>query len=176
MFADLHLHTTFSDGTYSPEELVAHAQRQGLDALALTDHDTVEGCARTAVACKQAGIEFIPGTELTAEVDDRELHLLGYFIDTAHPSLLVDMAKFQAVRQNRIREIVARINELGIPLDAGAVFALANCRSPGRPHVGRALVEGDFARTWTKPSSDSSKKIGPHGCPNSKSQPAMPSL
>ena len=168
MFADLHLHTTFSDGTYSPEELVAHAQRQGLDALALTDHDTVEGCARTAVACKQAGIEFIPGTELTAEVDDRELHLLGYFIDTAHPSLLVDMAKFQAVRQNRIREIVARINELGIPLDAGAVFALANCRSPGRPHVGRALVEGGFCANMDEAFERFLKKNRPAWVPKFK--------
>jgi len=168
MFADLHLHTTFSDGTYSPEELVAHAQRQGLDALALTDHDTVEGCARTAVACKQAGIEFIPGTELTAEVDGRELHLLGYFIDTAHPPLLVDMAKFQAVRQNRIREIVARINELGIPLDAEAVFALANCRSPGRPHVGRALVEGGFCPSMDEAFDRFLKKNRPAWVPKFK--------
>ena len=168
MFADLHLHTTFSDGTYSPEELVGHAQRQGLDALALTDHDTVEGCARTAVACKQAGIEFIPGTELTAEVDDRELHLLGYFIDTAHPPLLVAMAKFQAVRQNRIREIVARINELGIPLDAGAVFALANCRSPGRPHVGRALVQGGFCANMDEAFERFLKKNRPAWVPKFK--------
>jgi predicted metal-dependent phosphoesterase TrpH len=168
MFADLHLHTTFSDGTYSPEELVGHAQRQGLDALALTDHDTVEGCARTAVACEQAGIEFIPGTELTAEVDGRELHLLGYFIDTAHPPLLVDMAKFQAVRQNRIREIVARINELGIPLDAGAVFALANCRSPGRPHVGRALVEGGFCANMDEAFERFLKKNRPAWVPKFK--------
>jgi predicted metal-dependent phosphoesterase TrpH len=66
MFADLHLHTNFSDGTYSPEDLVAQAQRHGLAAIALTDHDSVEGCPRTAVACAAAGIEFIVGTELTA--------------------------------------------------------------------------------------------------------------
>ena len=168
MFADLHLHTNFSDGTYSPEELVGHAQRQGLDALALTDHDTVEGCARTAVACKQAGIEFIPGTELTAEVDGRELHLLGYFIDTAHPPLLVEMAKFQTVRQNRIREIVARINELGIPLDAEAVFALANCRSPGRPHVGRTLVEAGFCASMDEAFDRFLKKNRPAWVPKFK--------
>ena len=83
-FADFHLHTHFSDGTFTPEELVVQAQQAWLcGAWRLTDHDTVEGCARMAAACEAAGIEFIPGTELTAEHDDTEVHLLGYFLDTA---------------------------------------------------------------------------------------------
>jgi len=142
MFADLHLHTHFSDGTYTPEELVAQGQRHGLAVLALTDHDTVEGCAPMAALCQPAGIEFVPGTELTAEEGGNELHILGYFLDTGNVKLLAEIAKFQAVRQNRIREMVARLNELKIPLRAEAVFELANCRSPGRPHVARALVQG----------------------------------
>jgi predicted metal-dependent phosphoesterase TrpH len=140
-YADLHLHTHFSDGTFSPEELVGHAQRHGIAALALTDHDTVEGCPRCGAACGQAGIEFIPGTELTAEQDGNELHILGYFIDTQNPKLLVDVAQFQNVRQNRIREMVARLQAHQVPLEAEAVFALAKCRAPGRPHVARALVQ-----------------------------------
>jgi len=130
MFADLHLHTSFSDGTYSPEELAAQAQRHGLGAIALTDHDSVEGCARAARACQAAGIEFIPGTELTAEQDGHELHFLGYFIETHNPRLLTEIARFQAVRQNRIREMVARLNRLKVPLAAERVFALANCSGP----------------------------------------------
>lgn len=141
MFADLHLHTQFSDGTYSPEEVAGWGKKFGFTALALTDHDTVEGCARMAAACDAAGIEFIPGTELTAEQAGNELHILGYFLDTQNPKLLTEIAKFQAVRQNRIREMVARLNELNVPLAADAVFALANCSSPGRPHVARALVK-----------------------------------
>ena len=144
MFADLHLHTSFSDGTYSPEELAAHGHRVGLSAMALTDHDTVEGCARMEIACRAAGIEFIPGTELTAELKGHELHLLGYCLDLDNQKLLAEMARFQLVRQNRIREMVARLNQLGVPLQAEAVFALANCRSPGRPHVARALVQAGF--------------------------------
>src|SRR3974377_2067103 len=101
-FADLHLHTQFSDGTYSPEELVTHAQEFGLGAIALTDHDTVEGCPRAARACAAAGIEFIPGTELTAEQDGNELHILGYSVDVHDPRFLGEMAKFQSVRQNTI--------------------------------------------------------------------------
>ena len=88
-----------------------------------------------------AGIEFIPGTELTAELGDTEVHLLGYFLDTHNEKLLTEIAKFQIVRQNRIHEMVAAINKLGVPLKAETVFALANCKSPGRPHVARALVK-----------------------------------
>ena len=140
MFADLHLHTNFSDGTYSPEELVGHAKRHGFSAIAVTDHDTFEGCSRAAKACARAGIEFIPGAELTAEQDGNELHILGYCLDAENPTLADEIGKFQHVRQNRIREIVTRLNEKQVPLDVEAVFRLANCRAPGRPHVARALV------------------------------------
>ena len=141
MFADLHLHTFFSDGTFTPEELVARASQIGFRAIALTDHDTLEGCARAAAACAAAQMEFIPGTELTAEHADVEVHILAYLVDTQNKVLLARIAEFQAVRQERIREMVAALNQQGIPLKAEAVFALANCKSPGRPHVARALVK-----------------------------------
>jgi len=147
LFADLHLHTLFSDGTFSPEELARRGAQAGLAAMALTDHDTVEGCARMAGACRTLGIEFITGTELTAEFEGHEVHLLGYFIDTQQPRLLDEIKKFQAVRQERVLEMVSRINKLGLPLRAETVFALANCQSPGRPHVGRALVQEGFCAT-----------------------------
>jgi predicted metal-dependent phosphoesterase TrpH len=101
----------------------------------------VEGCAPTAEECARAGIEFIPGTELTAEQGGHEIHILGYCLDTLDPKLLAEIGKFQAVRQNRVREMVARLNKLDVPLRAEKVFELANCRAPGRPHVARALVE-----------------------------------
>jgi hypothetical protein len=108
--------------------------------MALTDHDTVEGCELTASECVTAGIEFIAGTELTAEQEGKEIHLLGYCVDIHNPRLLAEIGTFQSVRQDRIREMVARLNQIEVPLDTEAVFALANCRSPGRPHVARALV------------------------------------
>jgi len=140
-YADLHLHTFFSDGTFTPEELVERASTLGFAAIALTDHDTVEGCASAAAACAAANIEFISGTELTAEHADTEVHILAYFVNTQNQALLARIAGFQSVRQNRIREMVAALNNLGIPLKAESVFALANCKSPGRPHVARALVK-----------------------------------
>ncbi len=140
-FADLHLHTQFSDGTFTPEELVLRAQNVGLACIALTDHDSVEGCARAAAACAAVRMEFIPGSELTAEHEDTEVHVLGYFLDTHNKVLLEKIGKFQAVRQSRIHEMCAALNKLGIPLKAETVFALANCQSPGRPHVARALVK-----------------------------------
>jgi 3',5'-nucleoside bisphosphate phosphatase len=144
MFADLHLHTHFSDGTWTPEGLAAAAKNTGLHCFALTDHDSVEGCPRAAGAAAAAGLDFIPGTELTAEQDGHEIHILGYLFDITDERLLREMARFQEVRQNRIREMVALLNKRNIPLEADAVFALANCSAPGRPHVARALVAGGF--------------------------------
>ena len=167
-FADLHLHTQFSDGTFSPEELVAQARLHDLAAVALTDHDTVEGCDRAAVASRAAGIEFIPGTELTAEQDGHELHILGYFIDTQSPRLLSEIAHFQAVRQNRIREMVARLQALRVPLEAQSVFALANCRSPGRPHVARALVKAGLCANLDEAFERFLKKNRPAWVPKFK--------
>src|SRR5262245_28717506 len=168
MFADLHLHTIFSDGTYTPEVLTAEAKKAGLAAVALTDHDTVEGCERMRIACRDAGIEFIPASELTAEVDGAELHLLGYFLDTKNPRLLAELSKFQAVRQDRIREMTGKLNGLGIPLAADTVFALAACRSPGRPHVARALVQEGFCGSLDEAFERFLKKDRPAWVPKFK--------
>jgi predicted metal-dependent phosphoesterase TrpH len=167
-FADLHLHTHFSDGTFSPEELTGHGARLGIAALAVTDHDSVEGCGRMTAACAAAGIEFIPGTELTAEINDTELHLLGYFLDAQNEKLLSEIAKFQIVRQNRIHEMVACLNKLGVPLEVKTVFALANCKSPGRPHVARALVKAGLVASLDEVFERFLKKGRPAWVPKAK--------
>src|SRR6185503_8714713 len=167
-YADLHLHTYFSDGTYSPEELTAEARRCGMRAVALTDHDTMEGCPRMAAACQAADIEFVPASELTAELDEIELHLIGYFLDPENELLRQELAKFQEVRQQRIREMARRINQLGVPLPEESVFALANCRSPGRPHVARALVQGGFCASLDEAFERFLKKGRPAWVPKFK--------
>jgi len=168
MFADLHLHTSFSDGTYTPEELVERARAHELAAIAVTDHDTIEGCARAAAACAQHHIEFITGTELTAEAKGHELHLIGYFINVAHPRLNAELVRFQLIRQNRIREMVERLNALDVPLEAEAVFALANCQAPGRPHIGRALVQAGYCSHLDEAFERFLKRNRPAWVPKSK--------
>jgi len=128
----------------------------------------LEGCERAAAACATAGIEFITGSELTAEQDDHEIHILGYFLDTQNATLLTEIGRFQAVRQNRIREMVARLNELNVPLEADAVFALANCRSPGRPHVARALVQAGLVANLDEAFERFLKKHRPAWVPKAK--------
>jgi len=167
-FADLHLHSLFSDGTFAPEDIVAHGARFGHKALALTDHDTVGGCERMATACAAARIEFIVGTELTAEHNGNELHILAYFVDPQNPRLLTEIAKFQKVRQERIHDMVGLINALGVPLKVADVFELANCRSPGRPHVARALVQGGHCRTLDQAFERFLKKNRPAWVPKAK--------
>jgi len=167
-FADLHLHTQFSDGTFTPEELAGHGARLGFAALALTDHDTVEGCARMAAACAAAGIEFIVGAELTAEHEDTEVHILGYFLDAENQTLLTEIARFQAVRQQRIHEMVARLNAVNVPLEVESVFALANCKSPGRPHVARALVKAGLVGHLDEAFEKYLKKGRPAWVPKTK--------
>jgi predicted metal-dependent phosphoesterase TrpH len=168
VFTDLHLHTTFSDGTYSPEHLAAEAKRFGLVAVALTDHDTVEGCERMRAACEAVSIEFIPATELTCEVSGVELHMLGYFLDVTNPKLLTQMVRFQKGRHERIREIVARLQKMQVPLDEEEVFALANCKSPGRPHVARALIRRNVCASVDEAFERFLKKNRPAWVPNEK--------
>jgi predicted metal-dependent phosphoesterase TrpH len=168
VFTDLHLHTTFSDGTYSPEELASEARRFGLVAVALTDHDTVEGCARMGAACETHGIEFIPATELTAEVDGIELHMLGYFLDPECPPLLEAMHHFQNGRTERIKEIVSRLKRLNVPLEEEDVFALAKCKSPGRPHVARALIQRKVCASLDEAFERFLKKNRPGWVPKEK--------
>lgn len=168
MFADLHLHSIFSDGTFTPEEIASRAKSQGVAAIALTDHDTVEGCARAAVACAAAGVEFISGTELTTEHGGNELHLLGYFLDPHNARLLTEIAESQIVRQNRIREMVAQLNKLHVPLTAEEVFALANCKSPGRPHVARAMVKAGLVANLDEAFERFLKKGRPAWVPKKK--------
>ena len=168
MFADLHLHTKFSDGTFTPEELADRAHELEFAAIALTDHDTVEGCARAATACAARGMEFIPGAELTAEHADTEVHILGYLLDTQNKMLLEKIAVFQAQRQNRIYEMCAALNKEGIPLKPEAVFALANCKSPGRPHVARALVQEKLIGSLDQAFEKYLKKGRPAWVPKTK--------
>lgn len=141
MPCDLHVHTSASDGTENPAEVVEKAGKAGLTALAVTDHDTIRGVAPALEAGREIGITVLPGVELAAEEEDGEVHLLGYLFDPHHPLLREELARLEKARLARVERMVEKIRALGIPLALERVLALAGEGTVGRPHVARALVE-----------------------------------
>lgn len=141
MQADLHVHTTASDGTDTPQQLVARAAQLGLGAVAITDHDTVEGIEPALRAARDYGIQVVPGIELGTEISGREVHLLGYFIDYRQPYFLEQLADFQQRRLIRVRKMARKLNELGFPVTMDRVLEIAGGGAVGRPHLARALME-----------------------------------
>jgi len=144
-YVDLHSHSTASDGSQSPAALVAAAKAAGLSAIALTDHDTMAGVAEAAAAGEQLGVRVVPGVELSATDADREVHLLGLHIE--RPTALEDpLRTFRESRYVRAQQIVAKLNERGIPIAFDDVLALSGDAAIGRPHLARVLIEGGWAR------------------------------
>jgi predicted metal-dependent phosphoesterase TrpH len=142
---DLHAHSTASDGTDTPEELVATAAAAGVDVLAITDHDTTGGWAR-AVAALPAGMRLVRGAEFSCVSDDGRggrvaVHLLGYLFDPAHPAVAAEQERLRGERTQRLRAMTAKMAAAGYPVDTEQVFALLpEGASAGRPHLARALV------------------------------------
>jgi 3',5'-nucleoside bisphosphate phosphatase len=142
---DLHTHSTASDGAFAPADVIAHAARAGLAALALTDHDTVAGVAEARAAGEAAGVRVIAGVELSAMDGEREIHLLGLHLE--RPELIEgELAAFRDTRRSRAEEMVARLNALSVPVTMDAVLGEAGAGAIGRPHVARAIVRGGWVR------------------------------
>lgn len=147
---DLHTHTTASDGRCTPAELVARAAAAGVTVLSVTDHDTSDACEVVGTACAAAGITFVPGIEITAVRDDVDVHVLGYFLDARSPGLRVFLAAQRQRRLDRVGRIIARLETLGLHLDADATLRPAidqPGKSIGRPAVARALVAAGYVKT-----------------------------
>ena len=138
-FVDLHTHSTASDGTLPPEQVVEAAQRCGLKALALTDHDTIAGVPAARAAGERLGIRVISGVELSAFHDDHEVHLLALHLSQLD-TLEKRLAELRAMRFARAEKIVEKLNALGIPIMLEEVLLQADGGAVGRPHVARALV------------------------------------
>lgn len=143
MRIDLHVHTTASDGTLTPAETVAHAAAHGLTAIAITDHDSVEGVAEALAAADalESAPLVIPGVELSAVHDDRDVHVLGYFVDHTDQAFLTHLEDLRGARLRRARRIVSALTEAGYVIDLPHVLALSSGGAVGRSHVARALVE-----------------------------------
>ena len=151
---DLHTHSTHSDGRTTVAANVDDAVRAGLDGMAVTDHDTLAGWDEGASACAAAGIELVPGVELSCEVDGASVHVLGLWVDRGDPALVAELARLRGERDRRAREMVARLEELGVPVGLDAVRAHAGSAPVGRPHVAAALVDAghvaDHAAAFTE--------------------------
>ncbi len=141
---DLHLHTTHSDGSFSTAEVMAFAKQAGLAALAITDHDIVDGIPEATAIGKELGIEVVPGVEISSRLGESELHILGYFLNWTDPLLAQRLSTLRDSRHLRNPKIVQRLNELGIPITYEEVRALAGTESVGRPHIARLLMEKKF--------------------------------
>ena len=142
-FVDLHTHSTASDGTLSPEGVIEAAERCGLAALALTDHDTIDGVRAARQAAERAGIRVIAGVELSAFDEDREVHVLALHLSHLE-ALEKRLTELRASRHVRAGRIVEKLNALGIPLTLDEVLQQSNGGAVGRPHVARALIARGF--------------------------------
>ncbi|MGW7406325.1 PHP domain-containing protein [Streptomyces sp. NPDC054833] len=140
MRIDLHCHSTASDGTDTPAELVRNAAAAGLDVVALTDHDTTRGYAE-ALAAVPAGLTLVTGAELSCRLDGVSMHMLAYLFDPEEPALLAERELVRDDRVPRAKAMIAKLNELGVPVTWEQVSRIAGNGSVGRPHVASALVE-----------------------------------
>ncbi|WP_101256912.1 PHP domain-containing protein [Streptomyces barkulensis] len=140
MRIDLHTHSTASDGTDTPAELVRNAAAAGLDVVALTDHDTVAGHGE-AIAALPAGLTLVPGAELSCRLDGVSLHMLAYLFDPAEPELARERELVRDDRVPRAKGMVAALRELGVPITWERVAEIAGDGSVGRPHIASAMVE-----------------------------------
>jgi hypothetical protein len=161
--ADLHLHTVYSDGVYTPETLVAAACEHDLRAIALTDHDSVDGVEPTRRAARDAGLGVIAGAEFGVPVSDEgdeEIHLVGLFLEVESSALREGLRRNRAQRKQRVMEMIEKLNRIGVTLRTEEVLRLAAPGNVTRLHLARALVQAGRARSihaafkrWLRPGA-----------------------
>ncbi|AFS78547.1 PHP domain-containing protein [Gottschalkia acidurici 9a] len=145
--ADLHIHTTSSDGILTPEEVVEWAYRKGLHTIAITDHDTVDGIDRAIEEGKEHSICVVPGIELSCTYQNEEVHILGYFIDYKSNKLNTFTKTLKDARENRNASIIEKLNKLDIDITLEEVKKASKNGTMGRPHIARVLIEKGIVDT-----------------------------
>jgi len=145
---DLHTHTTASDGTYAPRDLVIEAASRGVRVLAITDHDSTEGLPEAfEEAERRRPLELLPGIEINCDVEGAEIHVLGYLMDWQAPWFQEFCREQRRERRERVHRMAERMAGLGMPFDADEVFALVKEGSAGRPHVAQVMVKRGYVKT-----------------------------
>ncbi len=161
MKADLHLHTTASDGRFTPEEIVCLAVRLGINVISITDHDSVAGIIPALAAAKSfPALTVIPGIEINVDVPGSEVHILGYFIDYTNQELCSTLHRLRTSRERRAQTMIAKLENLGMKIDWQRVQELAKGGSIGRPHIAQALLEKGYVSSLTEAFT---KYIGRNG-------------
>ena len=143
---DLHTHTTASDGTYSPVRLVDYAVREGVSALAITDHDTVDGLPEAAAYARRINFNLIPGIEFSVEYPHGTFHVVGLFIDFENHEIKSKLVSLRSYRENRAHGIIDDLNRCGIDITLDDVYAEASGAPVGKPHFARVMVQKGYAR------------------------------
>ncbi|MFH1655137.1 MAG: PHP domain-containing protein [Candidatus Omnitrophota bacterium] len=150
-FVDLHLHTDFSDSILSAAELVKLAAASGLSAIAITDHDCLEGIEPTKKEAEKFNLEVIPGVELTAEMDGKEVHILGYYINHRDAKLIERLEKMKKIREERIFEMVEKLKEQGVDnIDPQEVLNLSGMGTVGRAHLAVILKQKGWVSSFSE--------------------------
>jgi len=159
---DLHVHSTASDGKFSPEAIIGKAAELGLKVISLTDHDSIDGIIPALKAAKAfPRLTFIPGVEISTDMPDGEAHVLGYFIDYTSTELGSTLERFRNSRLRRARGMVAKLSDLGIDIDWSRVQEIAGDGAIGRPHIAQAMQEKGYIATF----EEAFKKYIGHGGP-----------
>ena len=143
---DLHIHTSASDGTYSPKDIVSLAFKKNLRAIAITDHDTIEGTAEAVREGKKVGLEVIPGVEISVEWNNSSIHILGYYIDGTKKVLSSELNNLIRYREERNPRIIEKLNSLGIDISYDEVKTAAGGGTIGRPHFAQILIEKGYVK------------------------------
>jgi predicted metal-dependent phosphoesterase TrpH len=158
---DLHMHTNHSDGFYPPAELVRKAKNTGIDVISITDHDNLSAIEEAAKLGDEIGVEVIPGVEISSDIGDREVHILGYFVETDNEELERYLAFFREERFKRAIRIVRKLNTLGLSIAIDDVTSIAKNSAIGRPHIAQAMHEKKLVSSYYEAFN---KYIG-NGCP-----------
>ncbi|MHB9032911.1 MAG: PHP domain-containing protein [Anaerolineae bacterium] len=143
----MHLHTTISDGLFTPQQVVELALRQDLRVISITDHDAVEGVSPAQEIAQDSNLVVIPGVELSTETLDSEVHILGYFIDINNPQLNDTLGQLRDGRLNRAQTVLAKLDALGMPLDWEVVQGISGAGAMGRPHIAQAMLQAGYVET-----------------------------
>ena len=151
---DLHTHTVYSDGTFTPRELLELARERGLDVVAVTDHDTTNGLMEAAAAGQDLGVKVVPGVEFSTVLEGEGVHVLAYLVDPSHPELMGELRRLRDDRFTRGERMVRRLQELGYPVTFERVREIAMGGNIIRPHVAQELVEAGVVSTLKEAFSD----------------------